>query len=211
MENIISFIISITIISSTFINSNYSNGLNIYNKIVDENYSIVEQGVQGKYLSRNSIDEEIKKIKDTFNIKGQFEKNNNCFSFNYKEHVMELNIFAIEEKSGINVEIVIKKSSKVNEIDVLEDSLKKVNDSMKISSYLKSKVNNNLGVNNNLNNLEKKISTLSFDHIERVSIDSGFTGMAKNNKGSQLNYSIVSYGENETYMIIGTPVIFITY
>lgn len=211
MENIKNFIISITIISSTFINVNYSNDLNIYERIIDENYNIVEQGVQGKYLSRNSMDEEIKKIKDTFNIKGQFKKNNNCFSFNYKEDVMELNIFAIEEKNGINVEIVIKKSTKVNEIDVLEDSLKKVNDSMKISSYLKGKVNNNLGVNNNLSNLEKEISDLSFDDIERVSIDLGFTGVAKNNKGTQLNYSIISYGENEIYMIIGTPVIFITY
>ena len=98
MGKLFNFIISITIATSTFMNFNKFSALDIYNSIMDESYIVIESGVQGKYLSKSSIDEEIKKIESLFKIEGKIKKNNNNFYFNSKNKTTELNIFAIEEK-----------------------------------------------------------------------------------------------------------------
>lgn len=211
MEKLFNFIISITIATSTFMNFNKFSALDIYNSIMDESYIVIESGVQGKYLSKSSIDEEIKKIESLFKIEGKIKKNNNNFYFNSKNKTTELNIFAIEEKKGINVEITLKEFG-VNNIEVLENCLKIANKNIKISSYLKGKVNNNFGVNKNVEILESKLLNLDIKDIKNINIDSGITGVAEFNNREKINYAVVNYGDDkDIYMIIGTPVIFITY
>ncbi|MFR5267006.1 hypothetical protein [Clostridium sp.] len=211
MGKLFNFIISITIATSTFMNFNKFSALDIYNSIMDESYIVIESGVQGKYLSKSSIDEEIKKIESLFKIEGKIKKNNNNFYFNSKNKTTELNIFAIEEKKGINVEITLKEFG-VNNIEVLENCLKIANKNIKISSYLKGKVNNNFGVNKNVEILESKLLNLDIKDIKNINIDSGITGVAEFNNREKINYAVVNYGDDkDIYMIIGTPVIFITY
>lgn len=211
MGKLFNFMISITIATSTFMNFNKFSALDIYNSIIDESYIVIESGVQGKYLSKSSIDEEIKKIESLFKIEGKIKKNNNNFYFNSKNKTTELNIFAIEEKKGINVEITIKEFG-VNNIEVLENCLKIANKNIKISSYLKGKVNNNFGVNKNVEILESKLLNLNIKDIKNINIDSGITGVAEFNNREKINYAVVNYGDDkDIYMIIGTPVIFITY
>lgn len=211
MGKLFNFIISITIATSTFMNFNKFSALDIYNSIMDESYIVIESGVQGKYLSKSSIDEEIKKIESLFKIEGKIKKNNNNFYFNSKNKTTELNIFAIEEKKGINVEITLKEFG-VNNIEVLENCLKIANKNIKISSYLKGKVNNNFGVNKNVEILESKLLNLNIKDIKNINIDSGITGVAEFNNREKINYAVVNYGDDkDIYMIIGTPVIFITY
>ncbi|WP_055071473.1 hypothetical protein [Clostridium massiliamazoniense] len=212
MGKLFNFIISITIAASTFVNINKFYNLDIYNTIMDESCIVIESGVQGKYLSQSSIEEEIKKIETLFKIEGKIKKYNNNFYFNSKGDTTELNIFAIEEKRGINVEITIKEVGKNNNIDVLENCLKKANKNIKISSYLKGKVNNNFGVNKNVQILEDKLLNLNPNNIESINIDSGITGVVEFNNGEKINYAVVNYNDSkDVYMIIGTPVIFITY
>lgn len=211
MGKLFNFIISITIATSTFMNFNKFSALDIYNSIMDESYIVIESGVQGKYLSKSSIDEEIKKIESLFKIEGKIKKKNNNFYFNSKNKTTELNIFAIEEKKGINVEITLKEFG-VNNIEVLENCLKIANKNIKISSYLKGKVNNNFGVNKNVEILESKLLNLNIKDIKNINIDSGITGVAEFNNREKINYAVVNYGDDkDIYMIIGTPVIFITY
>lgn len=212
MGKLFSFMISITIATSTLMNFNKFYNLDIYNSIMSESCVVIEKGIQGKYLSQSSIEEEIRKIETLFEIEGKIKKNNNSFYFNSKEDTTELNIFAIKEKQGINVEVTIKEMGKNNNIEVLENSLKKVNKNIKISSYLKGKVNNNFGVNKNIEILENKLLNLNLKNIESINIDSGITGIAEFNNGEKINYAVVNYNDREdVYMIIGTPVIFITY
>lgn len=212
MGKLFNFMISITIATSTFMNINKFYNLDIYNTIMDESCIVIESGVQGKYLSQSSIEEEIKKIETLFKIEGKIKKHNNNFYFNSKGDTTELNIFAIEEKRGINVEITIKEIGKNNNIEVLENCLKKANKNIKISSYLKGKVNNNFGVNKNIQILEDKLLNLNPNNIESINVDSGITGVAEFNNGKKINYAVVNYNDSkDVYMIIGTPVIFITY
>ena len=117
----------------------------------------------------------------------------------------------LKKKKGINVEITLKEFG-VNNIEVLENCLKIANKNIKISSYLKGKVNNNFGVNKNVEILESKLLNLDIKDIKNINIDSGITGVAEFNNREKINYAVVNYGDDkDIYMIIGTPVIFITY
>lgn len=211
MDNILNLILSLVIASTSILNFNLGDSSYIYKAIDNESYEIIEQGIQGKYLSENSIDEEIELLKSIFKIKEPFQREDKSFYFNYEKDAIELNIFGIEEKKGLNIEITIKAKDKEYDINLLEKTLKEINGNINIANYVKSKINNNLSIDENKDNLEREFKKLSVNSIESIEINSGITGIAKFKDGEKINYGIVSYGENENYLILGTPVIFITY
>lgn len=211
MDNILNLILSLVIASTSILNFNLGDSSYIYKAIDNESYEIIEQGIQGKYLSENSMDEEIELLKSIFKIKEPFQREDKSFYFNYEKDAIELNIFGIEEKKGLNIEITIKAKDKEYDINLLEKTLKEINGNINIANYVKSKINNNLSIDENKDNLEREFKKLSVNSIESIEINSGITGIAKFKDGEKINYGIVSYGENENYLILGTPVIFITY
>ncbi|MGL5616916.1 MAG: hypothetical protein ACRDD2_11915 [Sarcina sp.] len=208
MESLLSYFISIIVAMNALVGINDVNIIDLNNNF-KKDYVVLEQGVQGKYLSENSIEKEIEILKEFFEIKDDFKIEGSTFSFSNKKDTIELNIFGVKEKKGTRVEVTIIKMNEKNQVETTINKIEKLNENMKTYSYLKNKINN-LEVKENIKVLEKELNRLGFKDINTVEIDNGITGVAKKGK-EKINYALVTYNDLESYIIIGTPVIFITY
>lgn len=209
MESLLGYFISIIFVMNALVGINDVNIIDLNNNYFKKDYEVLEQGVQGKYLSENSIEKEIEILKEFFEINDEFQIEGNSFSFSNKKDATELNIFGVKEKKGTRVEITITKINEKNQVKAIISKIEKLNKDIKTYSYLKNKINN-LEVKENIKVLEKELNRLGFKDINTVEIDNGITGVAKKNN-EKINYAMVTYNDSESYIIIGTPVIFITY
>lgn len=177
-------------------------GFDIYN-LIRKNYKIVEQGIKIQYFDENMDRDYLKNslcLKDNFKIYGD-----NFYYFN------ENNTFSIEIK-GIDkfIEIEIKNCDNSISIEEIEENSKKIldkNKNLKVFTYIKGKVNDIHSLENISSYLEKTFK----NQYEKINLSNGETGVIKFDKNIEYNYSLVSYGKDDNYIIVGSPVIFITY
>ncbi|MGL4656689.1 MAG: hypothetical protein ACRCWM_12540, partial [Sarcina sp.] len=119
--------------------------------------------------------------------------------------------FSIEIK-GIDgfIEIEIKNFDNTITVEEIERETKKIlnkNEDLKVFTYIKGKGNDIYSLDKASSYIDKNFS----DSYEKVTLSNGETGVIKLGENREYNYSLISYEKDDNYIIVGSPVIFITY
>jgi hypothetical protein len=180
-----------------------SKSFNIYDVLVRENYEVVEQGIKLQYSEKNM---DMSYLKNVLNLTDDFEMYNKNFYY-----LKENNKYSIEIK-GIDrfIEIEIKdfnNDMKIEEIEKITKKMLNNKKDLKVFTYVKGKTNDI----HSLKETSKFIKTeLQSEGNESLKLSNGETGIIELNN-EEYNYSLISYEKDNNYIIVGSPVIFITY
>lgn len=172
-----------------------------------ENYNFVQNGVKLEYIANEGIAEEKSRIIEFIknNITNDIEVNNSSINFCDDSLSYGINLIDI---GSTKVEVtIINNSSDIKSLD-LRQAVERLKNNKCIDDriYYFSK----LKINEDKNTTSFILDKINEDTIEEVQISNGKVFKAQFIDGSKINIGQISYNTG-TYIIIGTPVIFITY
>lgn len=180
-----------------------------YSKLADDLMDINEIGL--KYIGNYS--DSSSKVIDDFKANSSVEKIEK--GKNYITIIGKLNNInyeaGIRDDKSKEVVVLLEKITDKKEVGVLKKQLEKLtNDTCKEKryfTYIKGKINKD--TDTELEKLTDVFKQHGADNIRTIPINSGYAGIA--DIGSfRINYALCKY-DSGTYMILGTPDIFITY
>ena len=198
------FITSLIICQSTIISVD-----SLYKEIFNDNYQILENGVKLQYYTSNALEDEknrIIKILSLSNYNEKVDKGSVFVNGNKGNAKFEIKGSLNNKENFIEVQ-VIEKNNRIN-INNLQQKLSKIKSHYtkdeRYFTFAKGKLIKNSDENFRLNNLfeQKKVET--------IPISSGITSIAKVKNKFHINYSLCNY-DSGTYLVVGTPIIFIEY
>lgn len=182
---------------------NYS--FNIIEKYFMEECDFIQNGLKVEYTTRESRVNEYQRIlealfKDNLYVK---EEKNSISA--YSENI-NYSVKFVQDNEILKVEIVILNTDKtVNKIN-LEKLVKNIKSSETIDeryfSFIKGKISNDI-----FNKIEENLYE---DSIKVAEINNGYSIKATMKDNEMINIGKVNY-DTGSYLIIGTPIIFITY
>ena len=185
---------------------NYS--FNIIEKYFMEECDFIQNGLKVEYTTRESRVNEYQRIlealfKDNLYVK---EEKNSISA--YSENI-NYSVKFVQDNEILKVEIVILNTDKtVNKIN-LEKLVKNIKSSETIDeryfSFIKGKISNDS--NDIFNKIEENLYEYS---IKVAEINNGYSIKATMKDNEMINIGKVNY-DTGSYLIIGTPIIFITY
>lgn len=185
---------------------NYS--FNIIEKYFMEECDFIQNGLKVEYTTRESRVNEYQRIfealfKDNLYVK---EEKNSISA--YSENI-NYSVKFVQDNEILKVEIVILNTDKtVNKIN-LEKLVKNIKSSETIDeryfSFIKGKISNDS--NDIFNKIEENLYE---DSIKVAEINNGYSIKATMKDNEMINIGKVNY-DTGSYLIIGTPIIFITY
>ena len=171
---------------------------------------VVQNGIRLEYTSENSLKDEIAIIKDNLkknNYKNIIEKDNNIF---IKDKHKDIEIYLWENEAITKVQIsCINDNSNMTILETKQE-MDKIRDitikNIKYFNFIKVKIieENKQDI---LNIIKKSIK---LDDLEVLNISNGIVAKGALKDGSKINFANITYDTGE-YLILGTPVIFITY
>lgn len=171
---------------------------------------LIQNGIRLEYKSKKNLKDEMKIIKDNLkknNYKNIIEKDNNIF---IKDKHKDIEIYLWEDEDITNVQISYINNDKNVTILELNQQVKKIQSitmkNIKYFNFIKVKIirENKQDI---LDIIKKSMKT---DTLEVLNIDNGTIAKGFLKDGSKINFANVTYDTGE-YLILGTPVIFITY
>lgn len=175
--------------------------------ILIENYDFVQNGVKLEYITSTSINEEKDRIIELLNNDSKSNidiVNNNIVCLN---NMLTYNI-SLVDGNETKVEIVIINNSKNIKSTELRQAVEEIKSNKCIDEriYYFSKVK----INEEKNILPFILDGINENTIEEVEISNGKVLKAEFIDGSKINLGQINYDTGK-YMIIGTPIIFVTY
>ena len=175
--------------------------------ILIENYDFVQNGVKLEYITSTSINEEKDRIIELLNNDSKSNidiVNNNIVCLN---NMLTYNI-SLVDGNETKVEIVIINNSKNIKSTELRQAVEEIKSNKCIDEriYYFSKVK----INEEKNILPFILDGINENTIEEVEISNGKVLKADFIDGSKINLGQINYDTGK-YMIIGTPIIFVTY
>ncbi|GKU23319.1 hypothetical protein [Clostridium folliculivorans] len=190
----------------------------ISNNILKENSAkIIECGVKVQYKSKKSFDDIYQNI--FTNVSSSYvivskEIEPSYFDITFKKDKIAYEIFASVENNITMVSATSIATDNKNETDGLKKQIEKVlyDASMDVQyfSYVKGKIITD-SIKNNIELTERALVKYGgAADVDTIKLNSGFTGVARLKDNTAVNYAI-SENDKGTYLIIGTPIIFITY
>ncbi|MBK1811424.1 hypothetical protein JHL18_12420 [Clostridium sp. YIM B02505] len=190
----------------------------ISNNILKENSAkIIECGVKVQYKSKKSFDDICQNI--FTNVSRSYvivskEIKPSYFDITFKKDNIAYEIFASVEDSVTMVSATSIATDNRNETNGLKKQLEKVLYDASIDvqyfSYVKGKIITD-NIKNNIELTERALVKYGgAADVDTIKLNSGFTGVARLKDNTAINYAI-SENDKGTYLIIGTPIIFITY
>ncbi|QAA31441.1 hypothetical protein [Clostridium manihotivorum] len=189
----------------------------VTNEILKENSaSIVECGIKIQYQSKKNIDEiyrrTIEKIyKDAIIEYKEYKPS--YFRITYKKDGVANEIVANVENNITNICATSTMEINKDTTNILKQQLEKVLYDASIDVQYFSYVKGNIiegSAKNNIELTERALVKYGATDVNTIKLSSGFTGVAKLKDNTAINYAI-SENDKRTYLIIGTPIIFITY
>lgn len=211
------FLVLACYISSLFINQScFYNEDDLY-KSISTIIECYESGLKISYEANENIAEIVQAINNLDlpyfenNLKIE-NRNKNNFSFeddNDKAYIKVL-ISGKEKKYNVDIEFIDK-----NELINLKETKKELNKLLKNNyrhnyfTFIKGNVKEqfNCEVENCLYDI---LSAYNIKNKSSILLENGLTGIFTIQKKVKINYSIMNYS-NDTYLIMGSPIIFVTY
>ena len=193
--------------------------VDLYRTLDNEMCKINESGLKLEYSTTKDFEQAIQELSHllsyNFNLKLEdFNGNNNFSNFEKDVDNFKIKLLFSKELNLNRIEIEIIDKTGFMDIDemkkVLDNLLDNTTNNSRYFSYVKGKIESN----NELAQYEEElIDIIGSSKIQRndtLLINKGVTGSIVLKDGYELNYSIMKY-DKDTYLIIGTPVIFTTY
>lgn len=202
MKKIILFIGILYISILTLVGSTKSENYNIYDEFVRKNSTVVEQGIKVQY-TQDKIDSQ--KLLTSLNLidKVQIYNDNFIYTDDNKEYFFEIR--GID--SFIEIEFIFYNNEvKVEDVEKIARTKFKDKKDLSIFTYIKGKISDNHSFDEN-----KYINNNFIKNISCIQINNGKTGIIELKNRNLFNYSQISYGKDNNYIIVGSPVIFISY
>ena len=170
----------------------------------------IENGVRLEYSTNNNIEDEIVILKK--NIEKQFKEeaiiDGNTIIINDNFRTIKALLWNSEE--GTKVQITYLNNNSKITTSQLKEELEQIQNfaakNIKYFNFVKVKIIEE----RKQNILDVLKSDIKEETLEELSIMNGKVGKGRLINGSKLNFSFITYDEEE-YLVIGTPVIFITY
>lgn len=175
--------------------------------ILIENYDFVQNGVKLEYITSTSINEEKDRIIELLNNDSKSNidiVNNNIVCLN---NMLTYNI-SLVDGNETKVEIVIINNSK----NIKSTELRQAVEEMKSNKCIDERIYyfSKVKINEEKNILPFILDGINENTIEEVEISNGKVLKAEFIDGSKINLGQINYDTGK-YMIIGTPIIFVTY
>ena len=204
-------IFSLLIINKPYLT--YTNKLgsfdNIEKEIVNE-YEFVENGVKVEYYSVNSLKDEqeriIKLLKDKYNADNKFNDNN--IKFCNEKINLDITMYDIDNKTKVQI-VIINSDSKIstnNLLNMCKEIMDQKYQDMRYFAFIKERTD--VDTKNSIPRSVIKNSKL--DTIRSLEINNGNVSNIIMDDNNSINIAQVNYNSG-SYVIIGTPTIFITY
>ena len=200
MKKMVSFIM-LYVFVGIFLGSGASYSKIEYYDSVRTEHNIIEQGIKVQYKDDVSPQE----LKAFLGIDGEVQMYGENIAYKHNDEKFLIELKYID--SFVELEIILKDNK--TDIEELEKIFKdkfKDKKNLDIFTYIKGKVNDNHNLKSI--NLEGNYNVKSIENLE---IDNGYTGVITLKNNEQLNYAIKNYGKDDNYIIVGSPVIFISY
>lgn len=199
-------IITISIFSIGSIPNSNKKEFNLLEEKLTKNNVFIENGVRVHY----ELPKDLNEYENIKNILLEFGNNLNEKedSISYKDEKIKIfaSFFYNEDTSFIQIDFInTKKEFTTNEIqNKIEKIINRKAKKIKYFSYIKLKIKEK---NKNYNN---EIINNNLTDKEMINIENGKVGRAFLKDNTRVNIGYVKYNTGE-YIIIGTPVIFVTY
>lgn len=175
----------------------------------------VQCGVKLQYSEAIDAKDEIKYIIEKLGLDRSLIENilKDSYHIDTFQDNIALKINVMEEKGISYIEIETISNSGVEYINKLEGYLQKVLkptcEKVQYFTFVKGKISGQ-DKDESIYKVSRELKNLGATKVNYLPINSGFTGVAKFDNNSTLNFAICQY-MSETYLIIGTPIIFTTY
>lgn len=207
----ISIILSLLIIGAVPVkyNENSKKFQDIEADIIKDS-DFIQNGVKVEYITSKAIDDEILRIYEVLKREfvGEAKLEENIIFFNDFEKEIKATIW--NDNENTKVQIIYMNNSKANTTAFIRDELVKMQDisakNIKYFDFIKVKIIKDKK-QNVLEILKKNIDEKT---LKTLDIYNGLAGKAKLYNGDKINIGVVKYTTGE-YLVIGTPVIFVTY
>jgi hypothetical protein len=170
----------------------------------------VENGVRVEYSSKNSLENELLIVKN--NLRNLFkediyiDENNILFSDDQRE----IKVLAWKDEKETKVQITYINNRKECTINQIKKEIEQIQyfaaENIKYFDFIKVKIIEE----QKQNLLDILKSNIKEKTLEELNIVNGKIGKGKLKDGNKINFSFMTYDTGE-YLILGTPVIFITY
>lgn len=202
MKKVILLIGILYISMLTLLGSSRIEEINIYDTLVRQQSDIVEQGIKIQYTDKS---ETPNRVKNNLKLSGEINMYGDNFNYIEKDENYSIEVRGID--SFIEIEVIfLDESVKIENLEELaRDKFKDKND-LSVFTYIKGKINDTHSLD-----FEKISSDKNIKSIESLDIEGGQTGIIKTRNNKEFNYSLMSYDKDNDYIIVGSPVIFISY
>lgn len=172
--------------------------------------TFVENGVRLEYSTKNSSEDEILKVKNNFEKQFEIEVNIDKNTIYFNDNHREIKAIVWNNKEDTKVQITyVNNDSKIN-TNQLKKELEQIEyfatKNIKYFNFVKVKIIEE----DKQNILDLLKSNIDEGTLEELDILNGKVAKGRLMDGSKINFSFMTYDE-ENYLVIGTPVIFITY
>ena len=209
-------LVLLTIIFSLSLNGSYSYGEDDLYRDVNSIIDFCESGLKVSFNTNKSLNEVLNSInkldlaylKDTLNENDTLEDK---FYFEKSNDENSIKVLVGKDKS-YNVEIEIIDKKDIINIDLLKKELNKLSKdayNFNYFTFIRGKLENqsNYELENSLFNI---LDCYNIQNKSSILLENGLTGIFTVQETLKFNYSIMNYN-NGTYLIMGSPIIFITY
>lgn len=184
-------------------------GFNDIEEYVLNQYEFVQNGIKLEYITDESLETEYERVDNLLKSKRELvvSNENNCI-YACSDYInYSISVYEYKQLTKVEV-IVLNTDDNIKQVD-LELLAKEVRGSYfkdeRVFSFIKGKVDvaNDYGINELVNDLNIEFS-------ETLNINNGYIAKATIGKNENINIGKVSY-DTGSYLIIGTPIIFVTY
>ncbi len=172
--------------------------------------TFIENGVRLEYSTKNAVEDEILKLKNNFEKQFKVKVNidNNIISIN--QAYREIKAIVWRNKGDTKVQVTYVNNDNKSTTNQLKKELEQIQyfatKNIKYFNFVKVKIIEE----RKQNILDLLKSNVDEKTLEELNILNGKVAKGKLMDGSKINFSFMTYDE-ENYLVIGTPVIFITY
>lgn len=174
------------------------------------NSQFVSNGVKMNYISKEEVKDELLIIKD--NLTGYLGENikieDNIIS--YKDKDKEITAIVWKDKIDTKVQITYVNNRRTANTIQLKKEIEQIQNiaakNIKYFKFVKVKIIEE----QKQNILDVLSSRMEKDTLEELDINNGIIAKAILKDGEKINFAFTHYDSNE-YLILGTPVIFVTY
>lgn len=175
-----------------------------------KNGDFIQNGVKMNYYSKADIEIEYERLLEVFNMNDMNEEQLNNNRIVYKNLEKDISVTLWEEDSKTMVEVIYINNNSSRSSLSLKKELEKLQNNNSTKEQYCSFVKGKIKEESNGETEKLLRNSIEEDTLKTIYIHNGHTSTAKFKDGQRVNIGYMKY-DSGRQVIIGTPVIFVTY